>query len=45
MTVEHRQYQNGSTYAKATACPLCGDDIGQQESLAKHLRFHCEEKA
>jgi len=43
MTVEHRSRENGSQYAKATACPFCDDDIGQQESLAKHLRFDCEE--
>jgi len=29
-------------YAKATACPMCGEEIGQQESLAKHLRHHCD---
>jgi len=44
MTLEHRQLSNGSAYPKATACPLCEKDIGEQESLAKHLRFDCEEK-
>jgi len=42
MTVEQRQHANGSNYAKATACPFCEEEIARQESLAKHLRHHCE---
>jgi len=42
MTIEQRQHANGSTYPTATACPFCEVAIDEQESLAKHLRHHCD---
>jgi len=46
MTIEYRHANDGSGSMDVvtTACPYCGADIGEQESLAKHLRHTCEAK-
>jgi len=47
MTIEYRQRKdgNGSVDVVTTACPFCGATLDPQQSLAKHLRYTCEEKA
>jgi hypothetical protein len=43
MTLEERTHSNGQRVRKATACPLCEEPIGKQQSLATHLAYSCPE--
>jgi hypothetical protein len=43
MTLERTTYANGQTVPTATACPLCEEPIGKQQSLATHLAHSCPE--
>jgi len=46
MTIEYRHANDGhgSADVVTTACPFCEADLDPQQSLAKHLRYTCEER-
>jgi len=43
MTTRKRRRDDGYYSVSTLSCPLCGDTLKEQQSLAKHLRHACDE--
>jgi len=43
MTIEYRPQENGGAAVVTVACPFCEGSLDDQQSLAHHLKYHCEE--